>query len=391
MEQTNHARPSLPPVPTLPATRTQRFDPETLYTPLPAYPSVLALPTFGVAPSSGVSPAASQAPHVSIPSISTFAFSPPLEDYRVYRHSPYGQFDGYQPPHPLGRMDTMNTMSSRPLPPLQSAVTSHGAGLNSFADLAGPYAFSQRPPIPTRSFWEEMEDQLPSTSGTQNLSASSRPQYPMSAQQTLPRRNTVFPSVPPTESSGPPPLPPFGAPIRPNLQHAPVSLEVRPPEIGAQQPPAQYSHNARRQHHHNPNRRSFQMYSVDLPEGRTSSHSEEAAARAPPSHRSRPPHRSRQRFRAHRTSYDPNVATPGQVEELKSKLPRKVLSELPAETSTDCDVCSKTYSALTVSPTEEQEIAVQLPCGHYFGEFCLLQWVCPFNASRFSFADQLSD
>jgi hypothetical protein len=93
-------------------------------------------------------------------------------------------------------------------------------------------------------------------------------------------------------------------------------------------------------------------------------------------------------FRAHRVSRehrmplsryphhgDPNVATSRQIQELKDKLPRRLLSELPADTSPTCDICAKDYSKVHVKACEEEEVAVELSCGHVFGEFCLFQWV----------------
>ena len=126
------------------------------------------------------------------------------------------------------------------------------------------------------------------------------------------------------------------------------------------------------------NRRSFDRYSFDLSQASTSSDAEEAAARAPPSNRMRHrPREVRPRFMGHHhQQFDPNIATPRQIQELKDKLPRRLPSELPKETSTACDICSKDYSICHVQPVEEEEIAIELPCGHVFGEFCIFQWVC---------------
>jgi hypothetical protein len=122
-------------------------------------------------------------------------------------------------------------------------------------------------------------------------------------------------------------------------------------------------------------RRSFDRYSWDLPQSSTSSDIEEAAARAPPSNRVR--HRPREgRPRFYSQHCDPNLSTHRQIQELKTTLPKFVASELPKETSPTCDICSKDYAATHVQPSEEEEIAVQLPCGHSFGEFCIFQWVC---------------
>jgi hypothetical protein len=126
------------------------------------------------------------------------------------------------------------------------------------------------------------------------------------------------------------------------------------------------------------NRRSFARYSVDLSQSSTSSDAEEAAARAPPVNRMR--HRPREvpgrpRFSAHRPHFDPNIAIPRQIQELKDGLQRRLPSELLDEASNACDICQKDYSTTRVAPTEEHEIAVVLSCGHAFGEFCIFEWV----------------
>ncbi|KAF2622602.1 hypothetical protein BU25DRAFT_206720 [Macroventuria anomochaeta] len=122
-------------------------------------------------------------------------------------------------------------------------------------------------------------------------------------------------------------------------------------------------------------RRSFDRYSGDLPLSSTSSDVEEAAARSPPSNRIRHrPRESRPRFFSQH--HDPNVITDRQIQELKTSLPRFLLGGLPEDTSPTCDICAKDYSAKHVQPSEEDEVAVKLPCGHSFGEFCIGQWVC---------------
>ena len=124
-------------------------------------------------------------------------------------------------------------------------------------------------------------------------------------------------------------------------------------------------------------RRSYDRYSGDLSQSSTSSDVEEAAARSPPSSRIR--HRPREsRPRLFSQVYDPNVITSRQIQELKTSLPKLLLGELPEDTSPTCDICAKDYSATLVQPSEEDEIAVKLPCGHSFGEFCIGQWVCKF-------------
>lgn len=124
------------------------------------------------------------------------------------------------------------------------------------------------------------------------------------------------------------------------------------------------------------NRRSFDRYSFDLPQSSTSSDAEEAAARAPPSSRARHrPREVRPRFFGQHQHIDPSIATPRQIQELKERLPRRLPSELSKEVSTACDICQKDYAVSQVQPVEEEEVAIELPCGHIFGEFCIFQWV----------------
>ncbi|KAH9865206.1 hypothetical protein IAQ61_009153 [Plenodomus lingam] len=120
-------------------------------------------------------------------------------------------------------------------------------------------------------------------------------------------------------------------------------------------------------------RRSFDRYSVDLPQSSTSSDADEAAARVPPSSRARQRMRGPRVF-GQRQAHDPNVASPEQIQELKEKLPRRLPSELSEDTSKECDICSKDYSLVDVKPSEEAEIAIELPCGHCFGECCIHIW-----------------
>ncbi|KAJ4991099.1 c3h4 type zinc finger protein [Stagonosporopsis vannaccii] len=120
-------------------------------------------------------------------------------------------------------------------------------------------------------------------------------------------------------------------------------------------------------------RRSYNRYSADLSLSSTSSDVEEAAARSPPSDRLR--HQSREsRLRFFRQAYDPNVTTEIQIQALKANLPKLLLGDLPKDTSPTCDICAKDYSAIHVQPSEEEEVALTLPCGHNFGEFCISQW-----------------
>lgn len=120
-------------------------------------------------------------------------------------------------------------------------------------------------------------------------------------------------------------------------------------------------------------RRSFDRYSVDLSQSSTSSDADEIAARIPPSSRVR--HRIRgARFLAQRHLHDPNIPSEEQIQELKGKLPRRLAGELAEAASKTCDICAKDYSHTLVTPSEEAEVALELPCGHCFGEFCIHHW-----------------
>jgi hypothetical protein len=121
-------------------------------------------------------------------------------------------------------------------------------------------------------------------------------------------------------------------------------------------------------------RRSFNRYSADLSHSGTSSDVEEAAARSPPFNRTRH-QRTDSRSRLLRQAYDPRVITSSQLQQLTASLPRLVRGELPEDTSPTCDICAKDYSAAPVPPSEEEEVAVKLPCGHCFGESCITEWV----------------
>jgi hypothetical protein len=116
-------------------------------------------------------------------------------------------------------------------------------------------------------------------------------------------------------------------------------------------------------------RRNFDRYASDLPQTRTLD-AEEAAVRA------RNAQRRRIRARNSQAAYmDSMVATPGQIQALKDKLRHFLPSQLPEGSSTCCDICSKDYSAKHCMPTEEDEVAIQLPCKHVFGEFCFNTWL----------------
>lgn len=47
-----------------------------------------------------------------------------------------------------------------------------------------------------------------------------------------------------------------------------------------------------------------------------------------------------------------------------------------------CDICQKDYSAKHVDPSEDDEVAIQLPCMHIFGEHCINTWVSRMSLSR---------
>ena len=121
-------------------------------------------------------------------------------------------------------------------------------------------------------------------------------------------------------------------------------------------------------------RRSFNRYSADLSHSGTSSDVEEAAARSPPFNRARH-QRTDSRSRLLRQAYDPRIITGSQLQQLTASLPRLLRDELPDDTSPTCDICAKDYSAVPVQPSEEEEVAVKLPCGHCFGESCITEWV----------------
>jgi hypothetical protein len=121
------------------------------------------------------------------------------------------------------------------------------------------------------------------------------------------------------------------------------------------------------------NRRSFGDYAEDRTTSSTSSDAEEAAARSPPASRMA----QRERLQWYRMSQrqDPMVTVNRQIKKFKESLERYTFDTLPGVTSRTCDICAKDYSATNVQPSEDEEIAVMLPCGHVFGEFCIDQWV----------------
>ncbi|KAF2829784.1 hypothetical protein CC86DRAFT_379298 [Ophiobolus disseminans] len=73
-------------------------------------------------------------------------------------------------------------------------------------------------------------------------------------------------------------------------------------------------------------------------------------------------------------AHNSNPAISRQIEELRSQVKRLLPTNLPEKTCIVCDICAKDYSLVDVYPSEEGEIAIQLPCGHYFGEWCIFEW-----------------
>jgi hypothetical protein len=116
----------------------------------------------------------------------------------------------------------------------------------------------------------------------------------------------------------------------------------------------------------------------DAPRAMLSPNGEEANVRGPSSHRHRRlPRDARMRYSGGSAQYnDPNIVTSRQIQELKDKLPRRLPCELPEGTSNTCDICAKDYSNTCVPPCAEDEVAIELSCGHCFGEFCIFEWVC---------------
>jgi hypothetical protein len=71
----------------------------------------------------------------------------------------------------------------------------------------------------------------------------------------------------------------------------------------------------------------------------------------------------------------PNVPSTEQLRELREKLRHLLPAELPEGIDAMCDICQKDYSTKHVDPSEDNEVAIQLPCKHVFGEHCINTWV----------------
>lgn len=63
-----------------------------------------------------------------------------------------------------------------------------------------------------------------------------------------------------------------------------------------------------------------------------------------------------------------------QMQVLRDRLRHFLPKELPEGIGTMCDICQKDYSTKHVDPSEDEEIAIQLPCKHVFGEQCINTW-----------------
>ncbi|KAF2635033.1 hypothetical protein P280DRAFT_523504 [Massarina eburnea CBS 473.64] len=124
-------------------------------------------------------------------------------------------------------------------------------------------------------------------------------------------------------------------------------------------------------------RRSFDRYSTDLSQSDSTPESDNPAHT--PTHRSRRPRTmvpnrvGTSGFHARMMDhYDPNIPSSSQMQRLKDTLKKHVRNEL-AEDAT-CEICQKDYSETLVEPSDTEEVAVQLPCKHIFGEHCIHTW-----------------
>ncbi|KAF2447227.1 hypothetical protein P171DRAFT_248057 [Karstenula rhodostoma CBS 690.94] len=127
----------------------------------------------------------------------------------------------------------------------------------------------------------------------------------------------------------------------------------------------------------NPNRRSFDRYSTDIPSGAAESN---GASRSPASRAAERMarrqrtigHLSFRRISSHMEH--PNVPSTEQLRELREKLRHLLPAELPEGIDALCNICQKDYSTKHVDPSEDTEVAIQLPCKHVFGEHCINTW-----------------
>lgn len=78
--------------------------------------------------------------------------------------------------------------------------------------------------------------------------------------------------------------------------------------------------------------------------------------------------------RSNLLNYAPLLKGPYTVASLLKKLQPKILSDLFPDEQL-CPVCDKRYEETLVEPTEDYENAIELPCGHVFGHWCLAEWM----------------
>lgn len=293
----------------------------------------------------------------------------------MYYPPPMFSFASYQPRLPpairSGPVDTSVDTSRHGADIPRGAPTiypSYHTGYVTTLPSAGGYALHS-----TVSQSAAMSENRPDPlDGTQSVQATNGSGIPQS-RQTLPLHSRPSPSIQ---------LPQLYQRQQRQSDH---SAENRQPSVAERRPSGIATAQSRRlDRSSSPRtsaRRSFDRYSGDLSQSSTSSDVEEAAARSPPSNRVRHrPRESRPRFFSQ--FCDPNLITGRQVQELKTTLPKFLISELPEDASPTCDICAKDYSAKHVQPSEEEEVAVKLPCGHSFGEFCIGQWVCESIANK---------